>query len=349
VQSCGYERLTGTLLAATCRDAGGAWVVTSLDLVTCRQPATAGNQDGKLVCESGVKPPPVLAAAPLPAPAQPQTPPLAMSEPAQTPPATVSPQPVPPASGSAAPGSPPITFAGNWTIVTERGDTFTLDMTQTGNAASGSVVLDGKPLQMNGSVIGADKVSLVWQYESLAGTGEFVLGANRQEFTGKLLMGDGSVIQGGNWKATRKDTGPALPFGEMKETAALPQGATAAPAAGYERAVSTTELAIRDKPTSKASKILGSLKTGEVVSVRCPPDNAYWCQLQDGRGWVSRQYIDIGPTATATPPPATAKKVSTTNTKKSTTAKKQDPKKDDDNGSFIQGLGAGFGVIFGNQ
>jgi uncharacterized protein YraI len=250
--------------------------------------------------------------------------------------------------------------------VTERGDSFALDMKQTGNAASGTIAFGGQAFSLNGSVLGAagEKVSLVWQVGELAGTGELTLGANKQEFAGKLLMGDGTPLQGGIWKGTRKGSGPALPFGEVKAgAAALPQGATATattPAAGYERAVSTTELAIRDKPSSKGSKILGSLKTGEVVSVRCPADNKYWCQLQDGRGWVSRQYINVGATATATPVTTTTKKASTTGTKKSTTAKtttktqtvkKQEEKKDDGNNNFLQGLGlgVGLGVILGNQ
>ncbi len=51
--SCENERLSGTMLTASCRDFGGNPIVTSLDLLTCGQPATAGNQNGVLVCESG--------------------------------------------------------------------------------------------------------------------------------------------------------------------------------------------------------------------------------------------------------------------------------------------------------
>jgi uncharacterized protein YraI len=374
--SCLNEQLSGTTLSALCFAMNGQTRETSLDLQGCNAPATAGNQDGRLICESGVKAPTI---AVNPAPAELQTPPIVMTQPTPPAPVIVAPQPAQPpvviatpspaalpASTPAAPATPATTFAGSWTIVTERGDSFALDMKQTGNAASGTIAFGGQAFNLNGSVLGAagEKMSLVWQVGELAGTGELTLGANKQEFAGKLLMGDGTPLQGGIWKGARKGSGPALPFGEVKAgAAALPQGATAtatAPAAGYERAVSTTELAIRDKPSSKGSKILGSLKTGEVVSVRCPADNKYWCQLQDGRGWVSRQYINVGATATATPVTTTTKKASTTGTKKSTTAKtttktqtvkKQEEKKDDGNNNFLQGLGlgVGLGVILGNQ
>jgi hypothetical protein len=131
------------------------------------------------------------------------------------------------------------------------------------------------------------------------------MAANKQELSGKLLMGDGSTLQGGTWKGKRKGNGPAVAFGG----AALPQAtATTAPGTGYERAVANTGVSIRDRPGSKSSNVIGSLKEGEVVSVRCPPDNRNWCQLEDGRGWVYRQYINVGPTAMDTPPPATTPK-----------------------------------------
>jgi hypothetical protein len=384
--SCLNEKLSGASLSALCFAINGQTREASLDLGTCNAPAAAGNQDGTLVCESGVKPP-VVAENTQPAPVQPQTPPittLRLVEPApvivapqQPPPVVVVPQsapvivatpaPAPPPVVQASPATPPTTFAGSWTVLTERGDSFALDMRQTGNAASGTVAFGGQAFNLNGSVLGTagEKMSLVWQVGDLAGTGELTLGAGKQDFAGKLLMGDGTPLQGGVWKGTRAGSGPALPFGEVK-AGALPQvaaAATATPAAGYERAVSTTELAIRNKPSSKDSKVLGSLKTGEVVSVRCPTDNRYWCELQDGRGWVSRQYINIGATATATPTTTpTAKKAVTTTkatTKKATSTaktaqpvKKQEAKKEESgNTKFFQGLGlgVGLGVLLGNQ
>jgi uncharacterized protein YraI len=376
VRSCVNESMSGTTLSTMCQTLSGTWVAASLDIATCNAPAAAGNEGGILVCESGTKPPAVAENSP----AQPQTPPITTLRPAETapviiaqpeapPPVVVAPQlapviaptPVP----AAIPAAPSTTFGDIWTVVTERGDTFSLDMKQTGKGVTGSVTLGSAVLQLNGSVISEDKASLVWQVGDLAGTGELTLASNKQDLKGKLILGDGQALQGGTWTATRKGSGSALPFGEIKGGPALPQAvtATAAPAAGYERAVSTTDLAIRDKPTSKGSKILGSLKTGEVVSVRCPPDNKYWCQLQDGRGWVSRQYINVGATATATPvTTTTTKKAATTtpSTKKSTTAKtttktqtvkKQETKKEDGNRNFLQGLGlgVGLGVILGNQ
>jgi len=237
-----------------------------------------------------------------------------------------------------------------------------------GNAASGTIPFGGQTFTLNGSVLGAggEKMSLVWQVGDLAGTGELLLGPSKQDLAGKLLLGDGTPLQGGVWKGTRKGSGPGLPFGEVKAGTAPPQAvAVAAPAAGYERAVSTTDLAIRDKASSKNSKIVGSLKPGEVVNVSCPASNRYWCQLQDGRGWVSRQYINIGATATATPVPTTTKKAATSTTKtttkaatKTTTAKtaqpvkKLDAKKDDTgNTKFIQGLGlgVGLGILLNNR
>jgi hypothetical protein len=208
------------------------------------------------------------------------------------------------------PTTPAASFAGNWTIVTERGDSFTLDMTQTGNSAVGSVMFNGKPLQMYGSVVGADKVSLVWRYEQFAGTGEFSLGDDGQAFTGKLVMGDGTPIQGGTWKATRQGTGPALPLGEMKDGAPPDETAATTPGEGYDRAVANTGVSIRNMPGSKSSKVVGSLKGGEVVAVRCPEENRNWCQLEDGRGWVYRQYLNIGADATAAPPPPASQSAS---------------------------------------
>jgi hypothetical protein len=52
--------------------------------------------------------------------------------------------------------------------------------------------------------------------------------------------------------------------------------------------------------------VVGVLRGGEIVGLAgCDP---YWCQLADGRGWVSRQYLAIGsqPAAIAGLPDATA-------------------------------------------
>jgi hypothetical protein len=290
IRSCIRESMSGTTLTAMCLTPAGGWVVTSLDVGACNAPATAGNEGGVLACESGMRPTEVAA------------------------------DPAPVASTD---------FGDVWTIVTERGDSFSLDMKQTANAVSGSVTFWDKPLRLNGSVLAAgEKVALVWQYSDFAGTGELTMAASKQELSGKLLMGDGSTLQGGTWKGTRRGGGPARPEG----AADLPQEATTAPGAGYERAVSTTGLSIRDKPTSKGSQVLGALKPGEVVAVRCPADNRNWCELEDGRGWVYRQYLNMGPQASVTPPPARAT---------TTTAGRQEPGKNNGN-SFLH-------RILGNQ
>jgi hypothetical protein len=192
----------------------------------------------------------------------------------------------------------PMTFADTWSIVTERGATFNLEMRQTGTSVTGSVIFWGKPLQLNGNLLGAgEKASVTLRYGNFAGTGELTLAANGQELSGTLLMADGSTIQGGTWKGTRR-TAEAVALGETPDGAAP---AEPAPGEGYARAVATTGVSIRDKPTSRGSEVVGSLKQGEVVSVRCPDDIRNWCALEDGRGWVYRQYINISPTAEAVP------------------------------------------------
>lgn len=53
--SCGDDAISGSTLTATCLDGSGAKVAASLDLNDCNEPATAGNQNGQLVCESGTR------------------------------------------------------------------------------------------------------------------------------------------------------------------------------------------------------------------------------------------------------------------------------------------------------
>jgi hypothetical protein len=176
--SCLNEVLTGTTLSALCFTMSGVTREASLDLDTCNAPPTAGNLDGTLVCESGVKPP-MIAQAPEIVPTQPQTPPATtlqqtgpasvIVEPQPAPPVVVVPQPAPvivqtTTPAPSVPAGPSTTFAGSWTIVTERGDGFALDMKQTGNAASGTIALGGQAFNLNGSVLGTagEKMSLVW-------------------------------------------------------------------------------------------------------------------------------------------------------------------------------------------
>lgn len=57
VATCPEASLSGFVLHARCRDTGGALQDTTLDLLTCGQPATATNVNGQLACESGPRHP----------------------------------------------------------------------------------------------------------------------------------------------------------------------------------------------------------------------------------------------------------------------------------------------------
>ena len=53
-QSCTDGVLLASILSAKCYRSAGGFSETQLDVRTCAEPATAGNNDGQLVCESGV-------------------------------------------------------------------------------------------------------------------------------------------------------------------------------------------------------------------------------------------------------------------------------------------------------
>lgn len=52
-RTCVHEQLSGALLTAICQDGSGGMFDSSLDLTSCNAPTAVGNQNGRLVCESG--------------------------------------------------------------------------------------------------------------------------------------------------------------------------------------------------------------------------------------------------------------------------------------------------------
>jgi hypothetical protein len=252
---------------------------------TCNQPAVIGFQGGELVCENGVQ---ALAREVAPAPKV-----------ATSPPATRSITPTPAATPDPPPADddPNRPFAGEWDIVTERGDRFRLTAEQTGNAFVGAVPFGDQRLQMNGVVGAEKKLTLVWQIGNLAGTGELSLNEDGKTLQG-VLQTEGGPIEGGTWTGTRPGSGPvALPLGETSSTTSLPQATTqpgTAPTAadGFETATVASAVSIRDKPRAQSgSKTIGTLTAGTTVSVRCDKS---WCELAEGRGWVWKDPLRFG-------------------------------------------------------
>jgi hypothetical protein len=259
--------------------------LVSFDPGTCNQPASIGFQGGKLFCENGVRT---------------ETHEVAPNSIAATsPPATrtITPAPNPPPDTPPAADDPSRPYAGEWDIVTERGDRFRLTAEQTGNAFVGAVPFGDQRLQMNGVVGVEKKLTLVWQIGNLAGTGELSLSEDGKKLEG-LLQSEAGPIEGGTWTGTRPGGGPvALPLGDTAKTAALPQATqpdtVPAPPDGFETATVASAVSIRDKPSSKAgeSNVIGTLPAGRAVSVRCV--NRFWCELSEG-GFVSASFLRLG-------------------------------------------------------
>lgn len=282
-RDCVNAEMSGTLLTASCPGAGKAMTTSTLDIATCNPPAQAANQNGRLACETGVR---------ISAPAE--TSPASQLATTETPPMQA------PLTGIAA-----RPYAGEWDIVTERGDRFRLTAEQTGNAVTGSVPFGEQRLQMNGVVGAEKKLTLVWQLGNIAGTGELSLSEDGKKLQG-LLQSEGGPIDGGTWTGTRPGSGPvALPLGEAARTAALPQAtapagnAAATPAGppdGFQTATVTSAVSIRDKPSSRAgeSRVIGTLPAGRTVPVRCV--NRFWCELSEG-GFVSASFLRLGDAA----------------------------------------------------
>lgn len=81
-----------------------------------------------------------------------------------------------------------------------------------------------------------------------------------------------------------------------------------APAAFAEPAVVRSEVNLRTAPNMSDSRVIGTLKPGEEVSVECARG---WCELLDGRGYVATRFLSLGeggggPTAPAALPAAAA-------------------------------------------
>jgi hypothetical protein len=291
--SCVFEHMRADgLVDATCYSPEINTInLVSFDPTTCNQPASIGFQGGKLFCENGVR---TVTRQVAP-----------NSNVATSPPATRTVTPVP-----ASPDPPPAAddpdrpYAGEWDIVTERGDRFRLTAEQTGNAFVGAVPFGDQRLQMNGVVGAEKKLTLVWQIGNLAGTGELSLSEDGKHLDG-VLQSEGGPIEGGTWTGTRPGSGPvALPLGETARTAALPQGDTTSantgtgngaptPPDGFQTATVASAVSIRDRPSSKPgeSTVIGVLSAGKIVSVRCA--SRFWCELSEG-GFVSASFLRLG-------------------------------------------------------
>jgi hypothetical protein len=290
--NCAFEELRSDgLLDATCF-ANNTILLVSFDPKTCNQPAVIGFQGGQLVCENGIR-----TATPEVAP----SPSIATPPPATR---TVAPDSAATPDPPPAAGDPDRPYAGEWDIVTERGDRFRLTAEQTGNAFVGAVPFGDQRLQMNGVVGAEKKLTLVWQIGNLAGTGELSLSEDGKHLDG-VLQSEGGPIEGGSWTGTRPGSGPvALPLGETARTAALPQGRTTSantgtgnraptPPDGFQTATVASAVSIRDRPSSKPgeSTVIGVLSAGKIVSVRCA--SRFWCELSEG-GFVSASFLRLG-------------------------------------------------------
>ncbi len=289
-------------VSATCF-ANNTIYLRSLDPKTCNQPAVIGFQGEQLVCENGTR---TVTREVTPAPK------VATSPPATR---TITPSPTPdPPPAADDPNRP---FAGEWDIVTERGDRFRLTAEQTGNAFVGAVPFGDQRLQMNGVVGAEKKLTLVWQIGNLAGTGELSLSEDGKKLEG-VLQSEGGPIEGGTWTGTRPGSGPiALPLGDAAKTAALPQGTqsatgTTVPPDGFQTATVASGVSIRDKPSSKAgeSRVIGTLPAGRTVSVKCV--NRFWCELSEG-GFVSASFLRLGDTGGSTSGSSSASTTKSTN------------------------------------
>lgn len=269
-QSCSQSALEGNILSARCVKIDGSEQDSQLDITTCAQPASAGNQDGQLICESG----------------------LASSvggggiggaeEPAGQGSLPLGTAP------EAAPGGPFGNFAGDWIITTERGDRLRVLFRQKGGGLDGDIKLGDGILVIGGNVR-ADVLDLRWQFGGsnriLKGKGQLTLTGDRT-FEGKLVLDDGSALQGGTWSGMRTSESGGAGGG-----AALPQGGEPGPG--------QPEAAGQGGGSETAGEILDcgdrdSLKTGD--------DNGAKVTLSFHNGrdasvtlnWIDRDGKDVG-------------------------------------------------------
>jgi hypothetical protein len=59
-----------------------------------------------------------------------------------------------------------------------------------------------------------------------------------------------------------------------------------------ESAVVKSAVNIRTAPSSSKSRVVGTLKAGEELTVNC--SNRGWCELADGRGFVAKSFLRLG-------------------------------------------------------
>ncbi len=283
--SCGEERLAGRTLSAECIDTAGRKVSASLDLSTCNQPASAGNQNGRLVCESG------LAQASSPPPPTSRTTILHMDPPSaagsaqtQTLPLRMpAPVIVLPAPGQAASASP--SFGGAWNITTNAGEPFTLAFNQNGAAVTGSADIRETHVTFSGTAFGR-RLDATWLIGTpsggrLTGAGTFDLSADGSQLTATIEVG-GQAANNGTWVGVRGNSTSSVVM--------APAGAANLPAVtagnsgnGLVRATVKSAVSIRTAPTMNGSDILGTLTRGTEVIVE---GQNSWCAHSTGPGFV---------------------------------------------------------------
>ncbi|MEJ0011489.1 MAG: hypothetical protein WDM94_02460 [Bauldia sp.] len=289
--SCGNDLLAGQSLKAICLDGAGQKVSAFLDLSTCARPLRAGNQNGRLVCESGL-----AQAAPTS-----RTTILHLNPPppAGPPPVLRLPLPVPGivlnVPGQAASAGP--SFAGAWNVTTNAGERFQLLLNQNGAAVTGSADVNGTHVILSGNAVGG-RLDATWVIGTpsggrLTGAGVFDLSPDGSQLTGALRIGS-QVANNASWVGVR-GSGASSVVLAPPGAANLPAMTTTNSADGPVRATVRSSVSIRTAPTMKGSDILGTLLQGTEVTVECQKS---WCALSTGEGFVSKGFLTLhGPAA----------------------------------------------------
>jgi hypothetical protein len=261
-RSCFEGKLIRTILTAKCHRTDGSVQESDLDIATCADPVSAGNQNGQLVCESG--------------PAGTGGAGASGSDGGGLPPGTAEPQ---------APIGPVANFAGDWRVSTERGDELRLNLRQKDNGIDGEIKFSPSSALVLGGGVKGKTFTLQWFFQDstkrIQGSGQLTLTSDRT-FRGKLLLEDGSPLQGGIWNGTRTSES-----GGGGGEAQLPEGSSPAepkqPAGGGSGTVGDI-LDCSDR---------GSLRTG--------PDNGAKVTLSFHNGssgtrtlnWIDRDGNDV--------------------------------------------------------
>jgi hypothetical protein len=272
------------LLTAQCLDGKGGKISASLDLSTCAQPsAGATNMNGQLVCASGANTPATTSRV------------VVLNTP--PPSATGSRQnqlvllPTPDATTGAS-SAAPLGFAGAWSVTPDVGKPFVLVLTQAGSGISGEADIEGTPLRLSGTPVGAHLDS-VWQVNAANGliTGNiaFEMSPDRNQLSGTVRV-NGTFADVRHWAGVRQGAAAALP---------PPSGGTAIPGVmgaasiapdGFTSATVNRSVSVRNKPTMSGSIVIRSLPQGTEVAVQCQKS---WCALSTGDGFVSKSFLNL--------------------------------------------------------